>query len=183
MFNNVEEKLKGFAKFNFVAVIIFAAVGFFALMSGLKYADGGETLLYVMTFAIVIYSLFAVCWFMYAFAEITESVKETNKALQLTFERNIAEAEERRREEAEARDEEAKAEEEKAKTEAEAAEAARKKRFNDYWEAHAEEKAALLAKRAEAQNALNSISSLATEERTKLQNIINAIDAELTKDR
>ena len=68
-------------------------------------------------------------------------------------------------------------------TEAAAVEAAREKRFDDYWEAHAEEKAALLAKRAEAQNALKSIGSLATEERAKLQNIIAAIDAELTKDR
>ena len=176
MFNNVEEKLKGFAKFNFVAVILFAALGFFALMSGLKYANERESLLYLMTFAIIIYSLFAACWFMYAFAEITESVKETNKALQLTFERNISVAEEKHKKEAEAAAEAARRASEEKK-------AARKKRFDDYWEAHAEEKAALLAKRAEAQNALNSIGSLATEERTKLQNIINAIDAELTKDR
>ena len=183
MFNNVEEKLKGFAKFNFVAVILFAALGFFALMSGLKYANERESLLYLMTFAIIIYSLFAACWFMYAFAEITESVKETNKALQLTFERNISVAEEKHKKEAEAAAEAAR----RASAEKNAAEAAekvaRRKRFDDYWEAHAEEKAALLAKRAEAQNALNSINSLATEERTKLQNIINAIDAELTKDR
>ncbi len=183
MFNNVEEKLKGYAKFNFVAVIIFAAVGFFVLMSGLKYANERETLLYVMTFAIIIYSLLAVCWFMYAFAEITESVKETNKALQLTFERNIADAEEKHRKDAEAKAEKAKAEADKAAAEAAAAEAARKKRFDDYWDSHQDEAKALIAKKEEATTALNSISGLATEERAKLQNIIDAIDEELTKDR
>ena len=120
---------------------------------------------------------------MHAFAEITESVKATNKALQLTFEHNIANAEEEHKKAAAAAAESArKALAEKKAAEAEA-EAARKKRFYDYWQAHAEEKAALLAKKNEAQNALDSIGELATEERAKLQSIIDAIDKELTKDR
>lgn len=162
MFDNVEEKLKGFAKFNFVVVIIFAVVGLFVLMSGLKYADDGEILLTILLFAIIIYSLFAMCWFMYAFAEVTESVKATNRALQLTFEQNIVAAEEKQKEDAEAMQE---------------------KRFDDYWEAHAEEAATLLAKREEAQNALASLSDHATKERAMLQHTIDMINKELTKDR
>ena len=183
MFNHVEEKLKTFAVVNFVCVIIITVFFFFAFI--LEFLDEGFLIavLSLITYCAVVYCLLASCWFMHAFAEITESVKETNKALQLTFERNISVAEEKHKKEAEAAAEAAR----RASAEKNAAEAAekvaRRKRFDDYWEAHAEEKAALLAKRAEAQNALNSISSLATEERTKLQNIINAIDAELTKDR
>lgn len=132
---------------------------------------------------LIAYCLLASCWFMHAFAEITESVKATNKALQLTFEHNIANAEEEHKKAAAAVAESArKALAEKKAAEAEA-EAARKKRFYDYWQAHAEEKAALLAKKNEAQNALDSIGELATEERAKLQSIIDAIDKELTKDR
>ena len=120
---------------------------------------------------------------MHAFEEITESVKATNKALQLTFEHNIANAEEEHKKAAAAAAESArKALAEKKAVEAEA-EAARKKRFYDYWQAHAEEKAALLAKKEEAQKALDSVGGLAKEERTKLQSIIDAIDKELTKDR
>ena len=178
MFNHVEEKLKGYAALNFVVVIIFAVIGLIPLFS----LDEMVVLLLPL-YAIIIYTLLAVCWFMYAFAEITESVKETNKALQLAFERNIAEAEERHREEAEARDEEAKAEAEKTAAEAEAAEAARKKRFDDYWETHAEEKAALLAKKREMEEALKSAKGIARQERKRLQDLIRSIDEELSKER
>lgn len=183
MFDNVEEKLKGYATFNFIAVIIFAVVGLFLLFSEMHYANGLVVLVMLLLYAILIYSLIAVCWFMRAFAEITESVKATNKALQLTFERNIADAEEKHRKDAEAKAEKAKAEADKAAAEAAAAEAARKKRFDDYWDSHQDEAKALIAKKEEATTALNSISGLATEERAKLQNIIDAIDEELTKDR
>ena len=158
-------------------------VGFFLIISGINASNGLAALVLLLLYAILVYSLIAVCWFMRAFAEITESVKATNKALQLTFERNIADAEENHRKEAEERAAAAKAEEEKLEAEIAAAEAARKKRFDDYWESHQEEAKALIAKKEEATTALNSLSGLAAEERAKLQKIIDAIDEELTKDR
>ena len=169
MFDNVEKKLKTYAMVNFVCVILIALIFFFAFI--LELLDDGflTAVLSLIVYVSVVYCLLASCWFMHAFAEITESVKATNKALQLTFEHNIANAEEEHKKAAAAV--------------AESAEAARKKRFYDYWQAHAEEKAALLAKKNEAQNALDSIGELATEERAKLQSIIDAIDKELTKDR
>ena len=69
----------------------------------------------------------------------------------------------------------------KAEEDAQAME--RKRRYDAYWEAHAEEKSSLLAKREEATNALKSISGLATEERARLYNLITAIDNELKKER
>ena len=183
MFDNVEKKLKTYAMVNFVCVILIALIFFFAFI--LELLDDGflTAVLSLIVYVSVVYCLLASCWFMHAFAEITESVKATNKALQLTFEHNIANAEEEYKKAAAAVAESArKALAEKKAAEAEA-EAARKKRFYDYWQAHAEEKAALLAKKNEAQNALDSIGELATEERAKLQSIIDAIDKELTKDR
>ena len=67
------------------------------IISGINASNGLAALVLLLLYAILVYSLIAVCWFMRAFAEITESVKATNKALQLTFERNIADAEENRR--------------------------------------------------------------------------------------
>ena len=124
-------------------------VGFFLIISGINASNGLAALVLLLLYAILVYSLIAVCWFMRAFAEITESVKATNKALQLTFERNIADAEENHRKEAEERAAAAKAEEEKLEAEIAAAEAARKKRFDDYWESHQEEAKALIAKKKE----------------------------------
>lgn len=172
MFDNVEKKLKTYAMVNFVCVILIALIFFFAFI--LELLDDGflTAVLSLIVYVSVVYCLLASCWFMHAFAEITESVKATNKALQLTFEHNIANAEEEHKKAAAA-----------AAESATKALAERKKRFYDYWQAHAEEKAALLAKKNEAQNALDSIGELATEERAKLQSIIDAIDKELTKDR
>lgn len=183
MFDNVEKKLKTYAMVSFVCVILIAVIFFFAFI--LEFLDNGflTAALSLIVYVSVVYCLLASCWFMHAFAEITESVKATNKALQLTFERNIADAEENHRKEAEERAAAAKAEEEKLEAEIAAAEAARKKRFDDYWESHQEEAKALIAKKEEATTALNSLSGLAAEERAKLQKIIDAIDEELTKDR
>ena len=183
MFDNVEKKLKTYAMVKFVCVILIAVIFFFAFI--LEFLDNGflTAVLSLIVYVSVVYCLLAACWFMHAFAEITESVKATNKALQLAFEHNIADAEEEHRKEAEAKAEKAKAEADKVAAEAAAAEAARKKRFDDYWDSHQDEAEALIAKKEEATTALNSISGLATEERAKLQNIIDAIDVELTKDR
>ena len=59
----------------------------------------------------------------------------------------------------------------------------RKHRIDTYWNEHKEEKDALCAKKKEAEEKLGKISTLAPEERKAIQNLIQAIDEELTKNR
>ena len=192
MFENVEKKLKAYAKFNSVAVIIFAVIGVFALMSFAYDAGirGAAALLMLLGFALLIYALLATCWFMYAFAEITESTKATNAALRLAFAQELTEEE--RRQQAEAQIKEAAAREaalqqaaqERAAQEAEEArKAERKRRYDAYWSAHADEWNALNAKKKEAQDALAAIGGTVCPERDQLEALVKSIDEELNRDR
>lgn len=56
-------------------------------------------------------------------------------------------------------------------------------RFAAYWLEHAEEKDALEKKRAMATEKLGMLGNSAKEERKKIQDLIDAIDEELTRDR
>ena len=78
-----------------------------------------------------------------------------------------------------------KAEEEVRKKKAmeEAAERVRKERYTAYWEAHREDWDALIQKKAEAEEKLKELSPLAREERKTIQDLIRAIEDELSRDR
>ena len=190
MFENVEKKLKTYATVNFVGVIIVAIA---LLVTGVKefeYASGGAILLLLLAYALIVYCLLASCWFIQAFAEITESVKRTNEILQIAFADKIAEANEKAQKDAEL---EAEKERIAAEKQAEAgrvlAEERRalaeekEQRHKAYWEEHAEERKALLAKKEEAEKALKSVGNLAGKEREQLQKLISSIDEELSKER
>lgn len=184
VFESVESKLKTYAKVNFFLVIGIAILAFILIMAGiLDGLNSAGALLAIILYAALVYDLLALCWFMYAFAEITESTKKTNEALRLTFAKQITMEQERQQEEKNAIEEKNRKEEEQKKAEEDAQAMERKRRYDAYWEAHAEEKNSLLAKREEATNALKSISGLATEERARLYNLITAIDDELKKER
>lgn len=184
VFESVESKLKTYAKVNFFLVIGIAILAFILIMAGiLDGLNSAGALLAIILYAALVYDLLALCWFMYAFAEITESTKKTNEALRLTFAKQITMEQERQQEEKNAIEEKNRKEEEQKKAEEDAQAMERKRRYDAYWEAHAEEKSSLLAKREEATNALKSISGLATEERARLYNLITAIDDELKKER
>ena len=190
MFENVEGKLKTYATVNFVGVIIVALSLLFTGAVEFRHASGGAVLVLFLAYALIVYCLLASCWFIQAFAEITESVKRTNEILQIAFADNISEAREKARQEAESK---AKAERIIAEKQAEAerilAEEKRAlaeekaKRHKAYWAEHADERAALLAKRREAEEALKSVGSLAGKEREQLQKLIGNIDEELNKER
>ena len=59
----------------------------------------------------------------------------------------------------------------------------KEQRHKAYWEEHTEERAALIAKKREAEKALKSVGSLAGKEREQLQKLISSIDEELNKER
>ena len=59
----------------------------------------------------------------------------------------------------------------------------KEQRHKAYWEEHTEERAALIAKKKEAEKALKSVGSLAGKEREQLQKLISSIDEELNKER
>lgn len=199
MFENVEKKLKTYATVNFGCVIVFAIFLFLAGISSddlgyvLRHMNGVGfllVLLLLLSYALIVYALLASCWFIQAFAEITESVKHTNEILQIAFAGNIAEAKEKAKKDAELEAEkeriaaEKQAEAERILAEERCALAEEKEqRHKAYWEEHTEERAALIAKKREAEKALKSVGSLAGKEREQLQKLISSIDEELNKER
>lgn len=131
---------------------------------------------------------------MCAFADVVEDVKATREALCGGGNPQILGQEDARRmaaREAEAeriKAEAARIQAEKERKEAEEREAAlaaekQRERNKQYWNQHKEEKEALCAKKKEAEEKLGKISTLAPEERKAIQNLIQAIDEELTKNR
>lgn len=208
MFENVEKKLKTYATVNFVGVIIVALSLLFIGAVEFEDASGGAVLVLFLAYALIVYCLLASCWFIQAFAEITESVKQianstkqTNEILQTAFAGNISEEKKKahklllaeaeaariaaeKKAEAERIAAEKKAEAERILAEEKRALAEEKaRRHKAYWAEHTEERSALLAKRREAEEALKTIGSLAGKERDQLQKLISGIDEELNKER
>lgn len=197
MFENVEKKLKTYATVNFVGVIIVALLLLFTGAVEFRHASGGAVLVLFLAYALIVYCLLASCWFIQAFAEITESVKQianstkqTNEILQTAFAGNISEEKKKAHKlllaEAEAARiaAEKKAEAERILAEEKRALAEEKaRRHKAYWAEHTEERSALLAKRREAEEALKTVGSLAGKERDQLQKLISGIDEELNKER
>ena len=172
-FANIEGKLKLLAKINLacgfllLVACIFLGVHEKALLAGL-----GVGAIWLL-----------VAWFssltLYAFAEILESVKETNKTLKLGLAQDVRQEEKSMEE---ARMAAAKAEQERREAER-ARMDAKKASYDAYWRAHAVERKALEAKKADAERKLKEMGGLATEQRKALQDLIRAIDQELTRDR
>lgn len=208
MFENVEKKLKTYATVNFVGVIIVALLLLFTGEVEFRHASGGAVLVLFLAYALIVYCLLASCWFIQAFAEITESVKQianstkqTNEILQTAFAGNISEEKKKahklllaeaeaariaaeKKAEAERIAAEKKAEAERILAEEKRALAEEKaRRHKAYWAEHTEERSALLAKRREAEEALKTVGSLAGKERDQLQKLISGIDEELNKER
>lgn len=208
MFENVEKKLKTYATVNFVGVIIVALSLLFIGAVEFEDASGGAVLVLFLAYALIVYCLLASCWFIQAFAEITESVKQianstkqTNEILQTAFAGNISEEKKKahklllaeaeatriaaeKKAEAERIAAEKKAEAERILAEEKRALAEEKaRRHKAYWAEHTEERSALLAKRREAEEALKTVGSLAGKERDQLQKLISGIDEELNKER
>lgn len=208
MFENVEKKLKTYATVNFVGVIIVALSLLFIGAVEFEDASGGAVLVLFLAYALIVYCLLASCWFIQAFAEITESMKQianstkqTNEILQTAFAGNISEEKKKahklllaeaeaariaaeKKAEAERIAAEKKAEAERILAEEKRALAEEKaRRHKAYWAEHTEERSALLAKRREAEEALKTVGSLAGKEREQLQKLIGSIDEELNKER
>ena len=178
-FTNIEGKLKTLAKVNLICAYILAVA---CVIGGL--AIGGVFFIVgIGAGAIWLLIGYIGSWSIYAFAEILESVKETNRTLKIGLKQDVMAEETREAEEKHAREEaERKAEEQRGEAERRAAQE-RNARVDAYWAAHTEEKQALLAKKAEAEQALAKMGGFSGEQKQKLQSLISSIDAELTKDR
>ena len=191
MFEKVENKLKVFAGVNFACSIIVAIFMLFVVLFEISDgADGLGVLLLVLGFGLAVYALLGTCWFIYAFAEILEYTKKTSETLALAFAQNVADEQKKAEEARIAQERQRQKELEKERLEAERRiqeamekERERKHRIDTYWNEHKEEKDALCAKKKEAEEKLGKISTLAPEERKAIQNLIQAIDEELTKNR
>lgn len=186
MFANVERKLKTYAKINFICGIVLAVI---CVIVGINMED--EWLVAgIVAACCVVLGTIIIGWFIYAFAELLENAKDVNRTLKLAYADKLSEetikdkkiAQERKAQEEKQRQQEQErqqAEEERKKAE----EIAKQARIDRYWEKHQEERAALLAKRTEAENKLKEMGKLAGKQRTALEDLIYAIDEELSKDR
>lgn len=192
-FKNVENKLKMLAKINLICTYIVAAI--ILICSLVESLDEDEVSLFL--FGVLVCFLFCLfnyifSWCLYAFAEMVEGIKESSKSLRdirintAKNDRQKMLEEEQKKAAEEARASEILAEqkrEEERKAAEEQAEKVRKERFDAYWEEHAEEREKLLVKKAAAEKKLKGLSSLAVEERKAIQELIQAIEHELTKER
>lgn len=186
MFSDIESKLKVLAKVNFVCGIIIA-IAFFVV--GATLSTEASFLGFAVGVVYIIAQLI-LSWFIYAFAELLESTKETNRILKLGYADDITKEREKEEEIERVRiaqeewerqkKAEAKRKEEEQK---QAAEAARQARIVAYWDSHPEEKKALAEKRIAAEKKLNELGGLAVEQRKALEDLIRAIDEEFEKDR
>lgn len=188
MFENVEKKLKTLAKINLYCGFILAVVSFIGLLIiGGEEATGWDILYAVFIALVWVLVGFITSWPIYAFAEIVEGIKETNKTLKYIFQddirkyQSIEHEQEFQRRKAEYERAEAIRQKEQERQEAERlAKEQKEERIAAYWTEHAEEKKALLDKKSKAEALLEQVSG---QERDTLQELIRSIDYELTKDR
>lgn len=210
MFDEVGGKLKGFAVLNAVCTAIVALLGLIeiSMLEDDLLLSGWVIVLMVVCLALLVVAMLGSCWAIYAFGEVTErttgidrkladaneTLKETKELLRKAFVDPVAETERKEQAEAEAKAaaeaEKVRAQEERARREAEAARAKaeaeraeKQLRYDEYWAAHAEERAALEAKRQEAEAALKTLGKGAFDEKEKLKQLIAFIDTELNKER
>lgn len=173
MFENVEDKLKVVAKFTVVTGIIAGLLLFIALVA----SEHGLIGLFVGGMCILNYLIIG--WFTYGFAELLESNKKAQGVLQVAHKEDIVRENQLQEQIAAQQARAAEAERLRLAQEAEA----QRVRNEAYWQEHAQEKEALLAKRAEAVQKLDGMSVLAKEQRDTLSRLIDSIDEELSKNR
>ena len=177
--------MKTFAKINFICDIVLAVICFGVAIGMDDWFIAG-----ILGGCCAALAAIIVGWFIYAFAELLENTKEINHSLKLAYADKLSEEmmkekklEQERKEQAEKRRKQEQerqwAEAERIKTE----KLAKLERINNYWKNHPEEQAALLAKQTEARNKLKEMGKLAGKQRAALEDVIRAIDEELTKDR
>lgn len=190
MNEHVEDKLVGWSTI-IVALAWIVAALIFILFSIVALGEH-NLFIFLMGVAIsadVLIANYFVSRLTLAFAEITQNTRELNLNIQKAFlnniqatEKNIAEETRLERDRAEQRRREAERIEAEKKREIarRREEAARRKEA--YWQAHAAEKEALIAKRAEAEKALIT-KGITDKERQELRSLILRIDEELERER
>lgn len=194
MFKNIENKLKVLAIVNF-------GCGIFLTICCLCWGVEKYSQIGLGVGLIVLLTATIQAWFIYAFAELLEQTKEISNTLKIGHAKDLTDFEAKRKEDE--RQEKEKAErqkeemcriEEEKKQKAEKlrqaeeakrhqAEEERIAKIAAYWEKHPEEYKALIEKRINAETQLKKVSGLAAPQRKQLQDLIQAIDEELKKDR
>lgn len=184
MFDNIERKLKGFAKFNLIGSFIVAGMLFLLCLVDEEYHS-------VWFFVpILVLGGFTFSWPIYALAEMVEGIKENNKTLKYIFQDDIRryqgieyEQETQKRKIEQDRAEAIRQREREQQEADRLVKKQREDRIAAYWKEHEEEKEALLKKKAEAEVRLSELSGLAKKERKIIEVLIEQINYELTKDR
>jgi hypothetical protein len=174
MFDNIGGKIKGFAKFNIVLGGIVAIVGTISAVT-IPYGAGGW--LFVVGIACLISSIFG-SWFIYGFGELIESTQETNRLLRSGLAEGITKELEKRREHEAALAKEAR----ELREQNQRAEQAKKARIATYWQEHEQERQQLMDKKSKAETAL-AAGGISAPQEQELQELISAIDFELTRER
>lgn len=184
MFENVEKKLKTLAKVNLYCGFIMAGIFVIWVFWDSENVAIGWKLLFAVLFAVLWVLIgFITSWPIYAFAEMVEGIKETNKTLRYIFQddirkfQGIERDQERERQWAERQRQQ---EREEAARLARQAKKQKEDKIAAYWAEHSEEKKALLDKKAKAEALLKQVSG---KERDTIQELIKSIDDELTRDR
>lgn len=187
MFTNIEKKLKTLAQINFVCGIILAIVC--PILGNEIAIEVGAALGFMIGLAWLFVGGIS-SWFIYGFAELLENTKEMNRILKIGYAEDISkdaeqkqEAERRLAEEEEVLRQRNAEAQRIAEQQLKEAEAAKQARIVAYWEKHPDEQKALLEKRIDAENRLKEMGRLAGKQRKALQDLIQAIDEELMKDR
>lgn len=184
MNEHVEDKLVGWS----TIIIIFGWIGAVLLLILFSLVALQERSLFLFLMGIAIAAdVLIVNYFAsrltLAFAEITQNTRELNLNMQKAFLNNIQATEKSIEEKARLEREQVEREkQEKADREIERKRTAFRRR-EEYWDAHAEEKEALLAKREQAAKALQSLGKLPTKEKSQLEELIQKINTELNRDR
>lgn len=164
IFSNIEDKLKTFAKFNFVCAIILAIICLAWGIMGL-----------VVGCAELLVGLFS-SWFIYGFAELLKNVKEINGAPKKSYTSDISQK----------ATQEIYAERRKAKRQVEemlkAKELTEQINVSAFWHNHPVEMMSLLESQADAKEKLAKATGLTDTEKKELQNLIHTIDEELFTD-
>ena len=166
MFEHVEEKLKVLAVVNAVCGALCAVTLFFWGVSQGEYSDGLALTGMMLGMVVLLNSLIS-SWFIYAFAELLENTKEMNHVLKIGFAPEIKKAEQDKAEECKR---------------AEQAEQEKKARIAAYWDSRPEEKRALEARRAEAEEKLKELGGFDSDKRKELEDLIESIDETLNTD-
>lgn len=209
MFENVGSKIKVMSKIFFwltvvLAVILLFTLGFTKEYYYYSYSSGyyTETNWPIIGASIgIVFDGYLISLLIYAAGEALEKLTEIEKYSKSTYvsvknglresikETEAIEAQEeelrkKAEEEAEKAEAERLASEKKAEEERlEAEKKAQAERNAQYWEEHAQEKEALLNKKSQAMTKIASLGIGTAKEKKQLQDLIDAIDIELNKDR